>query len=536
MSNEFGFSASRLLGFSASRLLGFSLLLCVGLHAEEFTTLDGDHYTHATLKRVEPDGIVISYSDGVVKLKFKNLPKEVCDKYGYSPVQEALYLADRQANDAAAYQSALKEQGISTNAPAVTQSTAQSLSQASPTTTSTPLTSSSSSASITHSNGITSQSDTSVSWFQHMKKVIKDFIINLLHRLFPWAFPTPLVLPAPAPPQPSPSPLSDIAEYGSLSKFIVIISGDHGDGIEGRGSGFMVKYNNKIFLFTNIHVLDEDVNITCQTLSGRKLALGRLYLSNDYDLAAIELPEENDGLDLQANTDKSVSIGDEVVVLGNSNGEQVVTYLKGKISSIGPELIETDAKFVSGNSGSPIISKTSHKVLGIATFSVLRTANSFGSDSIFNNVERRFAYRLDNVPSWSQSTCANFFDESNYLKRINARTYDLWDAAHGFFHDIKNWHDFVIQQNSFDDTVYKSVTNYQKELSFLDDRSSSQDFKYARERFLHSLENGCRSDMIPPFKLSAWHQKQFSLYQDIRTLLQKYFSSLIENTNSRSTF
>ena len=37
-----------------------------------FTTLDGDLYS-GVVKRVEPDGIVLRTSDGVSKLKFKNL-------------------------------------------------------------------------------------------------------------------------------------------------------------------------------------------------------------------------------------------------------------------------------------------------------------------------------------------------------------------------------------------------------------------------------------------------------------------------------
>ena len=69
------------------------------LHCEEFTTLDGDHYTGATLKRVEPDGLVIAYADGVKKLKFQNLPAEVCAKYSYNPAVEKDFLEKSHAED-----------------------------------------------------------------------------------------------------------------------------------------------------------------------------------------------------------------------------------------------------------------------------------------------------------------------------------------------------------------------------------------------------------------------------------------------------
>lgn len=56
-----------------------------GLHAENFATRDGDMYTNATVKRVEPDGIVVADADGLRKLKFSNLSPELQQKYGYDP-------------------------------------------------------------------------------------------------------------------------------------------------------------------------------------------------------------------------------------------------------------------------------------------------------------------------------------------------------------------------------------------------------------------------------------------------------------------
>jgi CubicO group peptidase (beta-lactamase class C family) len=73
------------------------LILSRAIYADEFTTLDGQHYPGAILKRVEPDGIVIFYTDGVVKLPFRNLPQEVRQKYAYDPQQEKAYL-DRLAS------------------------------------------------------------------------------------------------------------------------------------------------------------------------------------------------------------------------------------------------------------------------------------------------------------------------------------------------------------------------------------------------------------------------------------------------------
>ena len=54
------------------------------LFADDFTTTDGEHYS-GTIKRVEPDGIVLATADGVSKIKFKNLSPDVAKKYGYRP-------------------------------------------------------------------------------------------------------------------------------------------------------------------------------------------------------------------------------------------------------------------------------------------------------------------------------------------------------------------------------------------------------------------------------------------------------------------
>lgn len=75
---------------------GIILLFCGTIHADEFTTLDGEKYTNATIKRVEPDGLVISYAEGITKLKFRNLSADLKIKYGYDPQKEASYRIQTQ--------------------------------------------------------------------------------------------------------------------------------------------------------------------------------------------------------------------------------------------------------------------------------------------------------------------------------------------------------------------------------------------------------------------------------------------------------
>jgi len=53
--------------------------------ADDFKTTDGKEYKNAKVSRVEPDGIVITFSGGIVKIPFTKLSEELQRKYNYNP-------------------------------------------------------------------------------------------------------------------------------------------------------------------------------------------------------------------------------------------------------------------------------------------------------------------------------------------------------------------------------------------------------------------------------------------------------------------
>ena len=59
--------------------------------ADDFKTTDGKEYKNAKVNRVEPDGIVISFSGGIVKIPFTELSPEIQTKFGYNPQAAADY-------------------------------------------------------------------------------------------------------------------------------------------------------------------------------------------------------------------------------------------------------------------------------------------------------------------------------------------------------------------------------------------------------------------------------------------------------------
>jgi hypothetical protein len=59
--------------------------------ADDFKTLNGKEYKNVTTSRVEPDGIGVRFSGGIVKIPFTELPKEVREPRAiYRRLQEKL--------------------------------------------------------------------------------------------------------------------------------------------------------------------------------------------------------------------------------------------------------------------------------------------------------------------------------------------------------------------------------------------------------------------------------------------------------------
>jgi len=55
--------------------------------SEDFKTIGGKEYKNVTVSRVEPDGIVLKTKSGISKVYFRELPKEVQERFLPSPVK-----------------------------------------------------------------------------------------------------------------------------------------------------------------------------------------------------------------------------------------------------------------------------------------------------------------------------------------------------------------------------------------------------------------------------------------------------------------
>ena len=65
--------------------------------AHDIKTNSGKVYKNATVSRVEPDGILIRFSGGIVKVPFTDLPEHVRQQYHYDSQKASAYANEQAA-------------------------------------------------------------------------------------------------------------------------------------------------------------------------------------------------------------------------------------------------------------------------------------------------------------------------------------------------------------------------------------------------------------------------------------------------------
>lgn len=181
---------------------------------------------------------------------------------------------------------------------------------------------------------------------------------------------------------------SSLNLYDRVRESLVVISCPNG-----RASGFLLKDKEKTYLYTNEHVVRLATSFEARLLSGNVVKTGAFQIpEGEGDVVRFVVETNMPALKMSAETPK---IGAVVSVLGDSGGAGVVTEIGGRIVGVGPDRIETDARFVPGNSGSPILNAAGD-VVGIATYATKRKHDWTTAGTRFEDV-RRFGYRIDNL-------------------------------------------------------------------------------------------------------------------------------------------
>lgn len=206
-------------------------------------------------------------------------------------------------------------------------------------------------------------------------------------------------------------------QFGSSLVFV--------EGKAGKGSGFICTYGSAKFIVTNQHVVAGNPGVKFTLLDQTPIRTGQAAAAVGHDLMSFALLSDAHALEIMTEVEKNADIGDAVAVLGNANGDRVITPLTGRLVAIGPDRVEVSAEFVRGNSGSPIIHLKSGKVLGIATYAITRKVDSITGMPKAEPEVKRFGYRLDSVKQWQPVVWPAYSGEFAMLQKIETRTNDF---------------------------------------------------------------------------------------------------------------
>lgn len=231
------------------------------------------------------------------------------------------------------------------------------------------------------------------------------------------ATPPQTLPPGPTAPTAQPTTAELVKTYRNSLVFVT--------GTNGAGSGFLAKYSTGNFLFTNAHVAAGLRGATFKTLEGAEVQIGAASCAVGHDVFLLQATTNGEPFEIMKDVEQNAAIGDDVVVLANAEGAGVINTLTGKIVGMGPQLVEVNAPFQPGNSGGPIVHVKSGKVIGVATYTVIRKYDPSTKEPVKEPVIRRFGYRLDSIKSWQPVNWQTFFAQATEMEAIEKLTKDL---------------------------------------------------------------------------------------------------------------
>jgi len=182
-------------------------------------------------------------------------------------------------------------------------------------------------------------------------------------------FPMVRIYPEASAEQPSPleeNPTQGFSKYDDFLNAVVIVRVR-----DGHGSGFFVSPDG--YLITNHHVVENERTVSIRLRNGMTSFAEVLKVDKGRDLALLKMNVTDKCPWLALGSTADTSILDEVIAIGSPKSETLGwSVTKGVISEIrqdgGREVVQTDAAVNKGNSGGPLISLASGKVIGVNTF------------------------------------------------------------------------------------------------------------------------------------------------------------------------
>lgn len=313
--------------------------------------------------------------------------------------------------------------------------------------------------------------------------------------------------------------------FDDISDKLVIISCNSERG-RSAGSGFVAKMDGKTYLFTNQHVIMGADSISCRTADGETLTPRGVELSSKRDIARI-LIEDREGFGFS----ETFALNNPLGVFGNSEGAGVATELYGEVTGLGVDLVEVNAEFVSGNSGSPVLD-ANQEVIGIASFVRVswhpdddkKKKSEKKSDDTKDDKEedeedkfkpktRRFCYRLDDL-KWQRVRWKIYNKEYGELYReTDAATVNIFDI-------ISVWINNPLEPVPLDSDLSSDLKRWIEAHNYLISRRKNGTIKHNNfvKEYISSLEK-----LSSSCSQRSWSLEMFAKKPDMSAFMKEEF-------------
>lgn len=304
------------------------------------------------------------------------------------------------------------------------------------------------------------------------------------------------------------------SEYGNSLVFV--------EGKNGRGSGFICEIGGRKFVITNQHVIAGNPGAKFTLLDQSPIRSGQAAAAVGHDIMSFALLSDAKAMVVMKEVEKNARVGDEVVVLGNSDGDRVIKPLTGNLVGIGPDRVEVSAEFVHGNSGSPIIHVRSGKVIGIATYYKKTYVDPITGKRKDEAEIKRFGFRLDSVRQWQPVNWPAYNGEFQTVEKIKTRSTDLLKTL-----KAQSWSE-LSAINFTDPAIRGPLERFARSMNGQDLIKAS--FASAFKELISSLRSSCNADVAQAQTQLRYDyfRRELGEEQRLRELFYKEFDACIK--------
>nr|WP_263491936.1 serine protease [Bacillus sp. RAR_GA_16] len=238
------------------------------------------------------------------------------------------------------------------------------------------------------------------------------------------------------------------------------------------GSGFLFQDNGTVV--TNAHVVAGDIDVILRDQDGREMNGKVIGISNQYDVALIEVKNLKGTSPLEMEMKES-EVGTEVIALGSPQGLEntaSIGYLTGLDRSFESEfqyenVYQIDAQVSPGSSGGPLLDGKTGKVIGIN--SALLTSD----ESIAFSIPMYTMTEL--LMNWSKSP----MDETEVASTFNL--YNETSAYDEYAEEEEDTYEVSSDEASLANFIINFRGNYETALR-------NEDFGYIEDQLLYDSQ------------------------------------------------